>query len=106
MKPAGAMKPASSKAPPKSNVRQDQTVGHPPAGAASGASEDEQLLAEDEKFEVAIGRGPARGRGRWDSGRNRERKASRTAGQSKRGGVADQAVGCRLPTGSAAGSAK
>jgi hypothetical protein len=69
MKPARAMKPASSKAPPKSNVSQDQAVGHPPAGAASGASEDEQLLAEDEKFEVAIGRGPARGMRRSISSR-------------------------------------
>jgi hypothetical protein len=38
---------------------QDQAVGRPPAGPASGASEDEQLLGEDEKFEVAIGRGAA-----------------------------------------------
>ena len=34
---------------------QDQAVRRPPARASSGASEDEQLLAEGEKFEIAIG---------------------------------------------------
>ena len=34
---------------------QDQTIGHPPARSSRGASEDEQLLAEDEEFEIAIG---------------------------------------------------
>ncbi len=34
---------------------QDQAIGHPPARAPSSASEDEQLLAEDEEFEIAIG---------------------------------------------------
>ncbi len=34
---------------------QDQAIGHPPARSWSCASEDEQLLAEDEEFEVAIG---------------------------------------------------
>jgi len=34
---------------------QDQAIGNPPAGAASAASEDKQLLAEDEEFEIAIG---------------------------------------------------
>ena len=38
---------------------QDQAVRRPPARASSGASEDEQLLAEDEKFEIAIGGGAA-----------------------------------------------
>ena len=48
---------------------QDQAIGHPPARSWSCASEDEQLLAEDEKFEVAIGRGPARGMRRSISSR-------------------------------------
>jgi len=34
---------------------QDQAIGNPPAGPASAASEDKQLLAEDEEFEIAIG---------------------------------------------------
>jgi len=34
---------------------QDHAIGHPPARASSSASEDEQLLAEDEEFEIAIG---------------------------------------------------
>ena len=34
---------------------QDQAIGHPPARSWSCASEDEQLLAEDEEFEIAIG---------------------------------------------------
>jgi len=34
---------------------QDQAIGNPPAGAGSAASEDKQLLAEDEEFEIAIG---------------------------------------------------
>jgi hypothetical protein len=38
---------------------QDQAVRRPPARASSGASEDEQLLAEGEKFEIAIGGGAA-----------------------------------------------
>ena len=35
--------------------RQDQAIGHPPARSWSCASEDEQLLPEDEEFEIAIG---------------------------------------------------
>ncbi len=38
---------------------QDQAVGHPPARSWCRASKDEQLLAEDEKFEIAIGGGAA-----------------------------------------------
>ncbi len=38
---------------------QDQAVRRPPARASSGASEDEQLLAEGEKFEIAISGGAA-----------------------------------------------
>jgi hypothetical protein len=34
---------------------QDQAIGHPPARSWSCASEDQQLLAEDEEFEIAIG---------------------------------------------------
>ena len=34
-------------------------VGGPPARSSRGASEDEQLLPEDEEFEIAIGRGAA-----------------------------------------------
>jgi len=34
---------------------QDQAIGAPPARPSSRASQDEQLLAEDEKLEIAIG---------------------------------------------------
>ena len=34
---------------------QDHAIGSPPARPSSRASQDEQLLAEDEKFEIAIG---------------------------------------------------
>ena len=34
---------------------QDQAIGHPPVRSWSRASEDEQLLADDEEFEIAIG---------------------------------------------------
>jgi len=34
---------------------QDHAVDSPPARPWSGASQDEQLLAEDEEFEIAIG---------------------------------------------------
>ena len=34
---------------------QDHAIGCPPARPSSGASQDEQLLAEDEEFEIAIG---------------------------------------------------
>ncbi len=38
----------------------EQAIGCPPARSSSSASEDEQLLAEDEEFEIAIGsRAPA-----------------------------------------------
>jgi len=38
---------------------QDQAVGRPPARSRRRAPKDEQLLAEDEKFEIAIGGGAA-----------------------------------------------
>jgi len=34
---------------------QDHAIGSPPARPSSGTSQDEQLLAEDEEFEIAIG---------------------------------------------------
>src|SRR5215510_13686230 len=34
---------------------QDHAIGCPPARPSSGASQDEQLLTEDEEFEIAIG---------------------------------------------------
>ena len=34
---------------------QDHAIGCPPLRPSSGASQDEQLLAEDEEFEIAIG---------------------------------------------------
>jgi len=34
---------------------QDHAIGSPPARSSSGASKDEQLLAEDEELEIAIG---------------------------------------------------
>jgi len=33
----------------------DQAIGHPLARSSSSASEDEQLLAEDEEFEIPFG---------------------------------------------------
>ncbi len=34
---------------------QDHAIGSPPTRPSSRASQDEQLLAEDEEFEIAIG---------------------------------------------------
>ena len=54
----GPMGPAMGRRPADSLVAegsQDQAVRHPPARASSGASDDEQLLAEGEKFGIAIG---------------------------------------------------
>ena len=36
---------------------QDHAIGHAPARLSSSAAEDEQLLAEDKKLEIAIGGG-------------------------------------------------
>ena len=60
---------------------QDQAIRHPPARSWSSASEDEQLLAEDKEFKIAIGR----------------RAGARAA---------NQAAERRLLNGAAAGSAK
>jgi hypothetical protein len=39
---------------PAAERGQDQAIGMPPARSSGGASEDEQLLAEAEEFEIAI----------------------------------------------------
>ena len=40
---------------PTAERGQDQAIGLPPARSSGGASKDEQLFAEDEEFEIAIG---------------------------------------------------
>jgi hypothetical protein len=58
----GPMGPAMGRRPVTlaAEGSQDQAVRRPRARASSGASDDEQLLAEGEKFEIAAGgRAPA-----------------------------------------------
>jgi hypothetical protein len=83
---------------PAARGSQDQAIGHPPARPWSCALEDEQLLAEDEDFEIAIGsRAAAEDKELDQQAKEGLEEGQQHGEQSRCARAATQAAGCPCP---------